>query len=189
MPMRSVCMPSLSSAQRSGGVMLSSSSARYSRMRGLIARLELVDDLVQRRHAVQDRPSRVARPDMRDRLGHLAHIVVGHRQQHRVHALRNQVADQRALEQLEGERARDHAHREAPVRVRRAAQVIGQDRRLGAGGVCVVEPVEKGGEGLHARNVIRNRPWKKPGPSLFRSYSRISTAPSRTERAWTAAPR
>ena len=131
-------------------------------MRRLIARLELVDDLVQRRNAVQDGRARIPRPDMRNRLGHLAHIVVGHRQQHRVHALRHQIAHQRALEQLEVQRARDRAHREAPVRVRRAAQVIGQDRRLGVVRVRVIEPVEKGGEGLHAGNVIRLGPGKKP---------------------------
>ena len=117
---------------------------------------------MQRRNAIQESPLAGARPHMRDRLGHLAHIVVGHRQQHRVRALCHEVADQRALEQLEGERARDHAHREAPVRVRRAAQVIGQDRRLGAGGVGVVQPVEKGGEGLHGGNVVHIGPCKNP---------------------------
>ena len=130
-------------------------------MARLIARLELVDDLVQRRNAVQDGRARISRPDMRHRLRHVAHIIVGERQQHRVHALRHQIAHQRALERLEAERARDRAHREAPVRVRRAAQVIGQDRRLGVVGVRVIEAVEEGGEGLHAGNVIRIGPAQK----------------------------
>ena len=128
----------------------------------LIARLELVDDLVQRRNAVQDGRARISRPDMRHRLRHIAHIIVGERQQLRVHPLRHQIAHQRALERLEAQRAGDRADREAPVRVRRAAQVIGQDRRLGVVRVRVIEAVEEGGEGLHAGNVIILPPRKRP---------------------------
>ena len=138
----------------------------------LVARLELVDDLVQRRQSVQDHAVRVARPDMRDRLRHFAHIVVGQRQQDRIDALGHEVAHERALEQLESERARDDAHREAAIRVGRAAQVVRQDRGFVEIGVGVVKPVEKGGEGLHARNVGNSSAQKKrkrPGP--FRPQS------------------
>ncbi len=119
----------------------------------LVAGLELVDHLMQQRQPVQDRALRIARPDMRDRFRHFAHIVVGQRQQDRIDALGHEVAHERALEQLEGERARDHAHREAAIGIGRAAQIIRQDCGFVVIGMGVVKPVEEGCKGLHDANL------------------------------------
>ncbi len=130
----------------------------------LVAGLKLVNDLVQRRQPVQDQAVRIAPPDMRDRLRHFAHIVVGQLQQDRIDALSHEVAHERALEQLERERARDDADREAAIRVGRTAQIIRQDRGFVVIGVCVVKPVEKSGKGVHVKNVGNSSAQKKRKP-------------------------
>ena len=138
----------------------------------LVARLELVDDLMQWRKPVQDQAVRVAPPDMRDRLRHFAHIIVGQRQQDRINTLGHEIAHEGALEQLEIDGARDDAHRETSIRIGRAAQVIREDRGFIEIGMGVIKPVEKRGEGLHVRNVGNSSAQKKrkpPGP--FRPQS------------------
>ena len=156
--MRSVLVPSFRSAQRSGRAHIVEEEREIFADLRLVAGLELVDHLMQRRQPVQDRTVRIARPDMRDRFRHFAHIVVGQRQQDRIDALGHEVAHERALEQLEGERARDDAHREAAIGIGRAAQIIRQNCGFVVIGMGVVKPVEEGCKGLHAVNLASAAP-------------------------------
>ncbi len=96
-------------------------------------------------------------PDQRDGFGEVTDIVVGIAKQHRVHALEHQFAQQRRLDALQVQRAGDGGKAIAPVRIRRIAEVIGQQLQLAVARRGEDEAVEKGGEGLHGVPLPRNR--------------------------------
>ena len=86
---------------------------------------ELGDHLMERRQRGTLGGRRRRRPQMRDGLRHLAHIVIGHDEESGIDPLRHQIAHQRALEQLEAQLAGNRRHRPAAVgigRMRRSSR-------------------------------------------------------------------
>jgi hypothetical protein len=116
---------------------------------GLVAAVELLDHLGQRRQAVEARRGGIGRPEMGHRFGGFPDIVVGKLEQNRIDARHDEIAHQRALEQLETQRAGDGGHGPAAVRVWRRLQILLYDGGLGQIAVGVIKAVEKRRECLH----------------------------------------
>ncbi len=109
------------------------------------------DDLRQRRDRGRLRAGILGRrrPHQRHRLGEVADIVVGQREQHGIGALGDQGADQAGLGVSERQRPGDGGQRVAALGIGRGAEIIGEQPQLGIAAGLIGEAVEQGREAVH----------------------------------------
>ncbi len=91
--------------------------------------LQRVNDLAQRRLAVGPVVG-IGRPDQGDRLGQVAHIVVGPAEQHRIDPRLGGLADHGRLRCGECQVAGQRRQRPAPIRIGRRPEIIAQENQL-----------------------------------------------------------
>ncbi|MNE07609.1 hypothetical protein D3C80_1002340 [compost metagenome] len=88
-------------------------------------------------------------PDQRNGFGQIADIVVGITEQHLVHALQHQIAQQGRLDTFQVQRAGNRRQSVTPVWIGRIAEIIGEKLQLAVARGGEDKAVEKGGEGFH----------------------------------------
>ena len=89
-------------------------------------------------------------PDQRDGLGQVAHEIIAEIEQHRVHALGHQPAQQARGDGAELQLAGQRRQRIAAVGVGRLLEIMAQDGQLGVSGRREGQPLEQPGEPPHS---------------------------------------
>jgi hypothetical protein len=89
------------------------------------------------------------RPDERDSLREIAHVIMREREQFRVHARFNRLANDGRLRDAEAERAGQRRKRPAAFRIRRVAEIVAHQCQLRIARRRESEPVEEAREGAH----------------------------------------
>ena len=130
------------------------------------------------------------RPHQRHRLREIADVIIRQREQHRIGAVGDQVADQSRLGMLERQRAGQRRQRVAAIGICRLAKIRREQPQLVVAAGLVGEPVEQFGETVHGaassrpaplrlRPRRRNRPDRAAaprGPCLAPMHQRVFLA-------------
>ena len=194
MPIRIAPVTSFSSAQRP--VSSSSSSQRAScfgssvlpRVRSVVTTSVSVGGggLLWPAHAL---PSLTAsrgrgrlRPHQRHRLREIADIVIRQREQHRIGARGDQVADQAGLGVLERQRAGQRRQRVAAIGILGLAKIGGDQPQLVVAAGLIGEAIEQFGEAVHASRprppaASRLRPHRRSRPDRAAARRGLGCAP------------
>ncbi len=164
MPMRMAPVASLSSAKRPAA---SSRSSRPPRSRMALSRV-IRSRASTASATVGGSFARIAfRPEQARRLGGVADIIARQLEQHRVDAFHQQVADRDGLDRRKVEPVGQRSQCPAAIRIRRLAQIIGDELQLAVAAARIDQRVDQGGKALHRKSAPLMR-----GPARLAEGSR-----------------
>ena len=128
---------------------------------------------VEQRHQFAQRRqfagAAMMRPDQRNGLAQIAHIVIAHGKQGRVHLGQHHVLEQGRLHIGDIERAGQHRQRIAAIRVRHLAEILHQRRQLARPRWRQRQQFQQLGKALHAASPSLpspSKPWMLSGSAL-----------------------